>query len=430
MAKVCIDAFNLSLPKGSGIATYGRNLLDALSDLGHSAEVLYGPQGEVSKDNLLSTISLSDITARKTGAGKFTRWWMTRTTHRGRTPTKVEVSEEIIWSTLGGGRLRASKHWASQKLFDYALRAHRLNGRFTPVLFPDRDAPDIMHWTCPLPLHARGQANVYTFHDLIPLKLPHTTNEQKAAYLSMCREIVDRADHILTVSETTRNDLVTMLSAPDDKITTTYQSVSIPSEILSMPEIEAERYVADVFDLNWKGYFLFYGAIEPKKNVNRLVEAYLSSGVRTPLVIVGGRSWLDGGEGSLIASVIESDNDLRRGRIIKHDFLSAAMLNTLIRGARATLFPSLYEGFGLPVLESMLLGTAVLTSTAGSLPEVAGEAALMVDPYDTDTIKAGIVKLDADTDLVNHLERSGQQQASKFSPAAHRQRIAEAYAKL
>jgi len=100
---------------------------------------------------------------------------------------------------------------------------------------------------------------------------------------------------------------------------------------------------------------------------------------------------------------------------------------SLIRGARATLFPSLYEGFGLPVLESMLLGTPVLTSTEGSLPEVAGDAALLVDPYDVDAIRQGILTLDADEDLRSELSARGREQAEKFSPERYQARLEEAY---
>ena len=106
------------------------------------------------------------------------------------------------------------------------------------------------------------------------------------------------------------------------------------------------------------------------------------------------------------------------------------MLVSLIRGAKATLFPSLYEGFGLPVLESMALDTAVLTSTGGSLPEVAGEAALSVDPYDVPAITNGIRALDADEGLRDDLVVRGRAQAAKFSPETYQARLRELYAKV
>jgi glycosyltransferase involved in cell wall biosynthesis len=98
-----------------------------------------------------------------------------------------------------------------------------------------------------------------------------------------------------------------------------------------------------------------------------------------------------------------------------------------MRGARALLFPSLYEGFGLPVLEAMTVGTPVMTSNVTSLPEVAGDAALLVDPLDTDDIARGIRILDSDGDLRAELKQRGLRRAAAFSPEAYRQRIAALY---
>ena len=102
-------------------------------------------------------------------------------------------------------------------------------------------------------------------------------------------------------------------------------------------------------------------------------------------------------------------------------------LISLIRGARAVLFPSIYEGFGLPVAESMFLGTPVLTSNVSSLPEVAGDAALLIDPYSIDAISRAIAALDRDDELCGDLSRRGRVQAQKFSPAAYDDRLRKLY---
>ena len=107
-----------------------------------------------------------------------------------------------------------------------------------------------------------------------------------------------------------------------------------------------------------------------------------------------------------------------------------SLLISLIRGAKATLFPSLYEGFGLPVLESMALSTAVLTSTGGSLPEVAGDAAISVDPYDVQAMTRGLRALDADEALRDDLVRRGLTQAAKFSVEAYQGRLSAMYGRL
>jgi glycosyltransferase involved in cell wall biosynthesis len=106
------------------------------------------------------------------------------------------------------------------------------------------------------------------------------------------------------------------------------------------------------------------------------------------------------------------------------------MLANLIRGARAVLFPSLYEGFGLPVLEAMQLGAPVLASTGGALPEVAGDAALLVDPFDVEAVRKSIVALDADEGLRDELTQRGLVRSQAFSPEAYRDRLAGLYRKV
>jgi glycosyltransferase involved in cell wall biosynthesis len=106
------------------------------------------------------------------------------------------------------------------------------------------------------------------------------------------------------------------------------------------------------------------------------------------------------------------------------------MLYRLIAGARATLFPSLYEGFGLPVLESMALGTPVITSNVSSLPEVGGDAPVYVDPYDVSSIAAAIMRIDADADLRTEMGKLGLAQAETFRPAAYEKRLASFYENL
>jgi glycosyltransferase involved in cell wall biosynthesis len=120
----------------------------------------------------------------------------------------------------------------------------------------------------------------------------------------------------------------------------------------------------------------------------------------------------------------------RADRVRRYDYLPFRLLVSLIRGARATLLPSLYEGFGLPVLESMLLGTPVISSTEGALPEIAGDAALLVDPYDALALRRAIMAIDADADLRRELSDRGLRQAEKFSPQAYAHRLEDLYRKL
>jgi glycosyltransferase involved in cell wall biosynthesis len=117
-------------------------------------------------------------------------------------------------------------------------------------------------------------------------------------------------------------------------------------------------------------------------------------------------------------------------RVRRFRYVRPSTLITLIRGARAVVFPSLYEGFGLPVLEAMTLGTPVVTSRESSLPEIAGEATVLVDPYDADDIARGIATIVNDADLCAELSHRGRLQAAKFSVERYRERIEALYASL
>ena len=121
---------------------------------------------------------------------------------------------------------------------------------------------------------------------------------------------------------------------------------------------------------------------------------------------------------------------LAAARIVRLDYAPFRLLISLIRGAKAVLFPSLYEGFGLPILESMLLGTPVLSSNTSSVPEVAGDGALLVDPYDARQIADGVRALDDDDSLRAELSERGARRAALFSETAYQERLAAVYAKV
>ena len=432
MKSICIDGFNIALAKGSGIATYGRNLLTNARALGLGTQVLYGPAARRSANKVLNETALVEPDKPVRKLKKSERFHRTVASRFGRKAYPILPSGEVIWPSRGGGRPDADFFWAAQDLFLFARRSYKRYRTVTPLSFDataDAPAPDVMHWTSTLPLHAKGVPNIYTIHDLIPLRLPHTTADDSGAYMAMCTGIAKRADHIAVVSETTRQDVIRILNVPEDRVTNTYQAVSFPESLIARPDAEVARDLEEIFNLGWKGYFLHFGTIEPKKNLGRIVEAYLASGSTSPLVIVGGRAWLDEGETALLNQVTHNGGP-RADRIRQYDYMPFAMLISLIRGAKATVFPSLYEGFGLPVLESMALGTAVLTSTVGSLPEVAGDAAISVDPYDVQALARGLQTLDADDALRTELVSRGRVQAGLFTPEAYQLRLRELYHKV
>lgn len=433
MTSICIDGFNLALSRGSGIATYGRNLLEVVRDMGAETQVLYGPAQVHKGSHVVNEALLIDPErppeklSRRQKSRRFRSTLMSRF---GRRAVPIIPSGEVIWPGDAGGRPAADRFWAATDLFRLSQRCFEAYGRTTPLTFEETleaSAPDIMHWTAHLPVYAKGRPNVVTIHDLIPLRLPHTTLDNKARYRALSLEAARRADHIVVVSETTRQDVVRLLNVDESRVTNTYQAVALPPSLTSRSQSDVTVELEGVFNLGWKSYFLHYGAIEPKKNLGRIVEAYLASGSETPLVIVGGRAWLDERETALLHQV-KRDGGPNADRIRQYQYMPLSLLISLVRGAKATLFPSLYEGFGLPVLESMALATAVLTSTGGALPEVAGDAALLVDPYDVQAMTRGIRALDHDAGLRIQLESRGLMQVRQFDQAAYKARLATAYA--
>jgi len=433
MSKItaCVDGRDLSLAEGSGIATYGRNLLTTLSALGMDTQVLYGPQSPVSRESLLNEISL---VGPASNGGRPTAWKRHARMARARwgLPAWPVRREHVIWPQDGAVPPKADMFWASQDLYRTGHRSFVKTGQLTEVKFkPSADIPrpDVCHWTSIMPFHGRGAVNIYTMHDLIPLILPHLSLSDKTQYLRVCRAIAARADHIIVGSESAKADIMAMLGVEADRITNTYHAIDLPKGHMERPDADIARELESAFGLDWKGYFLHYGTIEPRKNLGRTVEAWLASGVDTPLVIAGGDGWLFQPEVALLDQVRDGEGSAGK-RLLKLKYLPAGVLASLVRGAKALLFPSLYEGFGLPVLEAMTMGTAVLTSTAGSLPEVAGDAAVLVDPYDVDAIRAGIVALDQDASLRDGLVARGKAQAAKFSNAAYQERVKGVYDRL
>ncbi len=423
--RIGIDGFNLAMAQGTGIATYARVLSRNLTGLGHPVDVLYGLPMSPNASPIMREVAFFDRLdqePRRAPKPVFsTRWWHERAASR-RGCEAMEIPMTGLVDRRGIRMPAFDRILVVSDLFQLAARQFRKTGRFLRVRIPDR--PAIMHWTYPLPIVVEGARNIYTVHDLVPLRLPHTTLDDKGYYLNLIRTCIAEAAAICTVSEASRADIVRVYPESAGKVINTYQSIDLPEQAL--PEAAAlGDFLSGVFGLQPRGYFLFFGALEPKKNIGRLLEAYLSTGTSTPLVVVGGRSWKSQAE----LGLLELHDGLPGGpRIHRIDYLPFGTLLRLIRGARAVLFPSLYEGFGLPVVEAMALGTATLTSTEASLPEIAGNASVLVDPYDTQAIARGIRHLDEDEALRQQLQDAGPGQAARFGAGPYRSALAAMYA--
>ena len=428
--RIAIDGFNLAMAHGTGVATYGVELATTLRTMGFGVEGVFGLA--VPNDVGLREVAFFDQFQRLADpTRRIARWRRRLEFVRSLRPANAI---EVPWSNAVekagfAGRLPVfDRLVTSPALFERAVTHFRITGRFLRLRIPR--PPDVMHWTYPVPVTLSGARNVYTLHDLIPLKLPYTTLDDKELYGRIVARCVEQADQLCTVSESSRNDILQRFQVDPARVTNTYQAVSMP--VRRTGDGEAAAAVEGIFGLPHRGYFLYFGAIEPKKNIGRLIQAYLSMRTTTPLVIVGARAWQSAQElmlmpGGGAAGGAGTFNGHRGQSVVRLDYLSRSLLSQVVRGAKAVLFPSLYEGFGLPVLEAMTLGTPVVTSLTSSLPEVVGEAGLLVDPYDVEAIVTAMQRLDHDPDLCARLSAAGMAQATRFSVAAYRERLVVLY---
>jgi glycosyltransferase involved in cell wall biosynthesis len=433
--RIFFDGLNLGLKHGTGVATYTRVLARLTRDLGHETGLVYGRSRGVPRRPLTAEVSFFDEEAPLGLPALLSKplWLVDHLAGLIGTAVKqVPRTGAVLTRPLGSRWVESDHIFAARNVFSRGGTYFALTNLRYRV--STRPKPGVFHWTYPLPLRADARANIYTIHDLVPLRLPYTTLDRKRYYLRVMRTIARRADHIVTVSEHSKRDIMNYLGVEESRITNTYEAHDIPEIYLSRPHDLVARELEGIFGLGFRDYFLFFGALEPKKNVGRIIQAYMASNVRMPLVIVSGASWAAEREVTLLDQIVHEDDrehkEKLRRRIRRFGYLSFPLLMILARGARGIVFPSLYEGFGLPVLEGMALGTPVITSRESALPEIAGDATLMVDPYDTEAIRNAIVMLAEDDGLAEELARRGLKQAKKFSSDIYRERLGRLYASL
>lgn len=251
--------------------------------------------------------------------------------------------------------------------------------------------------------------SVVTIHDLTTHIMPKQHTAGRSSYLRwMIPQSCRRADAIIAVSESTRRDLVSVLQVPSKKIVVIPLGVDDSFHKVLDPDVLFA--VRRKYNLP-EEYILYLGVIEPRKNLGNLVRAYQQAAdihEHVPLVLAGSLGW---GYKPLLREITESPV---RDRVFLSGHIQQEDLAAVYSAASLFVYPSLYEGFGLPVLEAMACGTPVITSNIASLPEVAGEAAILVDPHSPHDIAEAIRRVLAHPDLRQQLSQRGVLRARSF----------------
>jgi glycosyltransferase involved in cell wall biosynthesis len=366
--KVAIDVTNLDHGLTSGTPIYMYNLLCALIDTFPSTELvlLYGHRSRTAGDDILAelarrgggSVSVVRYPFFRRGVPKL-GWWYGLHPSVGRLLGEVDIfhSGDFFWPRPDG----------------------------TPMVISILDLSTILH-----PEH-HWWINRY----------------RHARKLKWARRFANR---IITISEATKRDLVRELGMDEESIDVT----PLARGFTSKDDYGVDR-IADVrrrYGLGAAPYIFTVGTLEPRKNQVRLIKAFELIADSFPdlrLVLAGGRGW----------KMSQIDEALVHSRCTDRihwlDFVAADDLQALYAGAHLFAYPSLYEGFGLPLLEAMAAGVPVLTSSVSSLPEVVGSAGVLVNPSSTDDIRAGLQRLLEDADLRRELSRRGKEREAQFT---------------
>ncbi len=299
-----------------------------------------------------------------------------------------------IWHSMSNRLLRLG--W-EQTLLPRHISKYKLNIFHSP------------HYTVPLKCRVPV---VTTFHDMTFFSHPEVHEKSKVIFFQRMIPIAaQRADAIIAVSESTKKDVVNFLNLPKDKVDVIYEGVDVnfyrPISKDQKVDLIRERYGLE------KDFLLFVGTLEPRKNIEGVIKAFLQVTKKTKkqynLVVGGTKGW----HYKSIFELVQKMNLHRE--VIFTGYVPEEDLPYLFNAASVFVYPSFYEGFGIPPLEAMACGTPLVTSNISSLPEVVADAGLLVDPFSTDEIADAIIRVLTDQNLCSELARKGRKRAQLFS---------------
>jgi len=280
--------------------------------------------------------------------------------------------------------------------------------RFPPIEFFTNEV-DIFHSNFYSPSMKRGKS-IITIYDMSFYVYPELQTKAVQKFRSKVLKSCDSASKVITISNFSKKEILKYINVPEEKIEVIYPGIDLHKHKLDI----SENNILKEYSLP-KDYILFVGTIEPRKNLENLVKAFnllinnKKYKKKYDLVIVGKLGWKYEGFLKTLETLGIKDKVKLLG-YIPNDELPA-----IYKHASVFVYPSIYEGFGLPVLEAMVYGTPVITSNVSSLPEATGDAALLVNPHDEKQIAEGMYKVLSDPELKRQLIKRGRKQVKKFS---------------
>lgn len=291
---------------------------------------------------------------------------------------------------------------------------YRMVSNFIPIpysLFFHRNNDITMFFNYIIPPGVKGK-KVTIIHDMAYKSCPETVRKKTKGMLNLAlKKSCKRADKIITVSEFSKQEIIHYLHIEENKIVVMPNGVDFNRYHPNYSADEISCVLAK-YKISTK-YFLYLGTLEPRKNITKLIEAYAKLKEEISpipkLVLAGGKGWM-------YDSIFETVNRLKlEDDVIFTGYVMEKEVPVLMKGAEAFLFPSIYEGFGMPPLEAMACGTPVLVSNVSSLPEVVGDAGVYVDPDSIQSIKEGMALFLSNEKLKKELSAKGLERAKLFT---------------
>ncbi|HEY9723233.1 MAG TPA: glycosyltransferase family 1 protein [Oscillatoriaceae cyanobacterium] len=355
-------------------------------------------------------VDASSLLTPQTGIGRYTEQLIRAMLARGTAELRLMCSYRP-GAARSTGAIAATYRPLGATVIRNRIPNRLLHGAWETLGWPSAEglagACDVYHATNHLAPPARRAAVTATIHDLTSIRFPHWHAPYQRLVARYLPKSVQRCGLLIADSQSTANDLTNVLDVPPERIRVV--PLAAAPHFYEPPSPERILAVRERYGLTGR-YFLFVGTMEPRKNLGSLLLAYqhLPQAVQQafPLVLAGSRGWEDE---KFFTTIDALPNVHYIGRVPDVD------LPALMAEALAFVYPSYYEGFGLPVLEAMAAGAPVIASNASSLPEVAGEAALLVAPDDVKGLAEAMARLAEDEALRERLQAAGRERGTEFS---------------